>query len=38
MRHFVLNLKSQDSNSLARPKLQNTRIPVSFTKAKTTLI
>lgn len=29
MRHFVLNLKSQDSNSLARPKLQPTRVPVS---------
>lgn len=29
MRHFVLNLKVQDSNSLARPKLQNTRIPTS---------
>ncbi|XP_020616607.1 EF-hand calcium-binding domain-containing protein 6-like [Orbicella faveolata] len=29
MRHFVLNLKSQDSSSLARPKLQPTRVPTS---------
>ncbi|KAL9984282.1 hypothetical protein ACROYT_G006557 [Oculina patagonica] len=29
MRHFVLNLKSQDSSSLARPKLQPTRMPTS---------
>lgn len=29
MRHFVLNLKLQDSGSLARPKLQPTRMPVS---------
>lgn len=29
MRHFVLNLKSQDGNSLARPKLQSSRMPTS---------
>lgn len=29
MRHFVLNMKPQDSSSLARPKLQPTRMPVS---------
>ena len=29
MRHFVLNLKSQEGNSLTRPKLQPSRMPVS---------
>ena len=29
MRHFVLNLKSQEGNSLIRPKLQPSRMPVS---------
>lgn len=35
MRHFVLNLKAQDGNSLARPKLQPTRVPVSCFFLKT---
>ncbi|PFX18293.1 EF-hand calcium-binding domain-containing protein 6 [Stylophora pistillata] len=29
MRHFVLNLKSQEGNSLIRPKLQPSRMPTS---------
>lgn len=29
MRHFVLNLKSQEGNSLTRPKLQPSRMPTS---------
>jgi len=29
MRHFVLNLKTQDGSSLARPKLQSSRMPTS---------